>query len=132
MLRHSYFLLIAFFFQTGNAQNIIKATVISVPLSITSTFTISCQIFDDSFDKKKVSNVKKVDLKDLYTLLSKSKIPLQERKRIDVRGKIMIYFDNKTSRRICFDEFGIFLYGERFLENRPLLEYLITHKLVER
>ncbi len=132
MLRQFYFLLFSLFFQSVNAQNVIKATVISVPLSITTAFAISCQIFDDSFDKKKVSNVKKVDAKNLYTLFRKSKIPQQERKHIDVRGKIMLYFDNKTSRKICFDELGIFLYEKGFLENRPLLEYLIEHKLVER
>ncbi len=132
MFGQPYFFFIIFFIQSVNGQNIIRASVASIPLSSTSTFTISCEYFDVAFEDKKAQEVNKIDLGKMQTLLGKSQIPRQKRKRIDVRGKITLYFDNKTNQTICFDEFGIFFYNNRFRENRRLLNFLINKKLVDQ
>lgn len=116
--------------QFVTAQIIIHASVTSVPLYITSTFSISCELFDHSFtENKQTKEIKNTDLKNFSNLLNKSTVI--SRKSIDVRGKLSIHFENKVSKTICFNEFGIFFNGRTYFENKPLLQFLLAHKLIE-
>lgn len=117
MKKVSCLLFALFILQTANSQEITKADVTSVPLYITSTFTISCDLFDRSFNgDKKAIEIERNNFENLKDCLISSKFV--KRNRIDVRGKMVINFDNKKIRTICFDEFGIFSEGKRYFENK--------------
>ena len=131
MKKASCILLTILFLQTANSQKITEANVTSVPLYVTSTFTISCELFEKSFaELKKTIEIQSGNFDSLNLCLNSSKFVI--RNRIDVRGKIVINFDHKKIRKICFDEFGIFVEGTKYFENKRLWKFLLRHSLVEK
>jgi hypothetical protein len=117
--------------QKGNAQRIVEASVESAPLYVTSIFQISCEQFDKNFTElKKVIQIKSNYFVNLNHLLHTSN-SVVTRNGIDVRGKIVIKFDNNIIRNICFDEFGIFSEGTKYFKNKRLWDFILRNKLVE-
>ena len=113
-----------------NAQIITKATVISAPLYMTSTFRISCDLFDNSFqENKKQIEIKTIDFKTLQKLLSSQCIKTTISP--DVRGKLVILFQNRKMTKICFSEFGDFFDGTKYFKNKALFQFLLKKKLIE-
>ena len=113
-----------------NAQIITKATVISAPLYMTSTFRISCDLFDNSFqENKKQIEIKTIDIKTLQKLLSSPCIKTTISP--DVRGKLVILFQNRKMTKICFSEFGDFFDGTKYFKNKALFQFLLKKKLIE-
>jgi hypothetical protein len=124
------FLSLTCIFNLSIGQKISKVTVVSVSLSTTSTFDVSCNLFDSEFDKmKKILSVQENDFTMLYKLLYKSTPKI--RNHMDVRGKLLIDFQNKKKKRFCFDEFGVFFDGKEYFENKLLFKFLLKKKLIE-
>jgi hypothetical protein len=123
-------LIFLFFANVLNAQKISKLSISSVQLNMTSTFTVSCNSFEESFlgsiKQKLIKEPTK--LKQVDILLSKFKS--LKLKRIDVRGKLIIYYKERKRRIICLDEFGHFSIDGLFFENKKLFNFLLSNKYI--
>ena len=49
---------------------------------------------------------------------------------IDVRGKLVIFYNEKRVKVVCFDEFGHFFMNEGFFENKKLFNFLLLNKFI--
>ena len=111
-------------------QRVTKVTVLSVPLSISYTWEISCKEFDRTFNdiKKKVILTQTTKIKELTLALSKFKLTTLA--GIDVRGKLFVCSSGKKLKVICFDELGNFFIDGNFFENKTLFNFLLLNKFI--
>ena len=124
-------LLTLIFLQSANSQKIIEANVASAPLNTTSIISISCELFDKNFtDLKDTFEIKSNYFDSLKLYLKSSKFV--KRNSIDVREKMIINFETKKIRKLCFDEFGIFSELTKYFENKQLLKFLFDHKFIKK
>ena len=131
MKKASCILLTLIFLQSANSQKIIEANITSAPLYTTSIISISCELFDTNFgDLKQTFEIKSDYFDSLKLYLKSSKFV--KRNSIDVRGKMIINFENKKIRKLCFDEFGIFSEGTKYFENKRLWKFLFDHKFIKK
>ena len=110
-------------------QNITKIKVISIPLYTTSTFRITCNEFDKNFpEMKKEVILNKNKVREIEVVLSSFKAI--NSKGIDVRGKLVICYNKKRNKVICFNLFGHFFFDGGFFENKKLFNFLLLNKFI--
>ncbi len=96
---------------------------------MTTTFDESCDAFPHNFKEvKKTKEIKTADVGRLLKLLHHSLT--KSSNLIDVRGQLLLYFENKKTKTLCFDQFGQFTDGAKYFDNKPLFQFLVKNKLI--
>ena len=128
-MRYLYFsILILFGCSSTKTDSIRKATVIAASFSITTPFSLNCELFETNLNEdKQTKEVEGGDLQQLSELISKSEKATET--SIDVRGELFITYQDNKKERLCFNKFGIFYDGKRYLKNERLLRFLLEEKL---
>lgn len=114
------------------AQKIVKIEIHSIPLGILTDSRVKC---DENFDYdfEKVLFIKKiVNQNEIKTLEKELQILQKERpNRIDVRGFIIINYESKKVRKICFDHFGHFCEKDKYFKGDSVLNFLKRNKYIK-
>lgn len=113
------------------SQKIKYIDINSIPLLTTTDINVPCtKIFNENF-KKQLIRKHIIDFKTLSQLKKLIlKFKIQRGNSIDVRGQIIIYYQNDNSRKICFNRSGDFYENGKISTNKELFIFLRTEKFI--
>lgn len=108
-------------------KKLIKASVFYVDNDILTPFSISCEqfgidFFRDHINSFEIDNEEKIT--ELYSFIEKLKGVNKTSKSINVRYKIVFYWNDKSSKLVCGSGSKIFLDNKNYLISRKLSNYI--------
>lgn len=116
---------------SANSQKLKSIHINSIPLLTTTDIRIPCSnFFYENFKKQLLQKVvtSEAMLSRIQKLILRFKF--ENGKSIDVRGQIIIYYQNHNCRRICFNSAGEFYENGTVFANEELFAFLKTQNFI--
>jgi hypothetical protein len=128
MTKLCFFTLLLIGCASKSLNNIKQANVTAASFGIETPFALNCEQFETNLTQEKQTKVVKGEkLAELSELLTKS--DTISKTSIDVRGELLITFQDNKNEKLCFNKFGVFHDGMKYIKNERLLQFLFREKL---
>ena len=115
--------LIVFGCEKSKDTNINKIVIHSVNLDIDTSFDVGCKDFELTFKNEiKVHTVTDKSILSKFEALLKKATISKKSKPLDVRRKIVVYYDNNFADTLYVDRINIMINNQMINENNDLVE----------
>lgn len=128
MTKPCFFILLLVGCASKSPNNIKQANVTAASFRIETPFALNCEQFETNLTQEKQTRaVKGEDLAELAGVLTKS--DTISKTSLDIRGELLITFQDNKNEKLCFNQFGVFYDGVKYFKNERLLQFLLLKKL---